>query len=145
MKLADQQLLFQLFHDGTITKIKKEENDYTFSVDIVYLAARVHPQFRYFQIRLVGTTDFYFEDSDFKHVIKGFNEIQRLEFEVFSVESKADHLKIFCSSDEGDLGFFVIKTDHIIVYDQESRILELVEMERIAREYWKDFEKRVGH
>ncbi len=145
MKLNDQKLLFQLFHDGTINSIIKQKNDYTFTVDILYLAERINSQFRYFYIRLVGTTELYFEDHSLKQVITESNELQQLEFEILKVESEVDQLRVFCSVDEDTIGFLTIKTEDMIVYDQEWEILELVEVERIARGYWDDFEKRVRY
>lgn len=143
MKLADQQLVFSLFHDGSIVEIMEQEMNYSFKVDILFLAERVNSKFHAFRIRLGQPEEFIFEDSDTNTIIVDLDEINKLELEILKTEIQDDKIMVFCSAEQGNrLGFLTIKTNEIRIYDQEYNPLKLEELEQIARTYWEEFGER---
>ncbi len=142
MNLENQQLLFSLFHDGSILNIKKDNHNYTFKVDILYLAERIYPDFCYLNVRLVGVQEFVLEIVEFSKVITDIDQMNQFDIEVLQAEIEDDGIKILCSCDRGDFSYLTIKADDIQVYDPDWNAIELAQLEQIARGYWEDFAKR---
>ncbi|RED53193.1 hypothetical protein DFP98_1509 [Cohnella phaseoli] len=46
LNLENQEMLFSIFHDGSIEEIRDSVNGIEFTVDIMNLAERIKPQFR---------------------------------------------------------------------------------------------------
>lgn len=146
MNLENQQLLFRLFHDGTIFDISKSGSDYSFPIDILYLAERIDPNFSFFNLKLTQTQEFFFEYDALNEVVEDHNEINRLELEILKTNSTGSKIKVFCTDGPNDIfGFLHIQAKDIQIYDQRNHRLELVEVEQAARGYWKEFGERGGN
>ncbi|MDF2571041.1 MAG: hypothetical protein K0R55_2645 [Sporomusa sp.] len=140
MILEDQELLFSLFHDGTIEEITTTQNGLKFSVDIMYLAEKIKPGFKNIVIELINLEDFYFEVSDSNDIMIDYQELNRLDLEILKTDKFHDRINIFCSANQGNvLGYLNIKTSHIEIYDPEGNSIELNNLERLCREYWDEF------
>ena len=142
MNLENQQLLFSLFHDGSILNIKKDSHNYTFRVDILYLAERIHPDFSYLNVRLVDVKEFILQKIEYNEVVTDIDQMNQFDIEVLQAEIEDDGIKIFCSYNRGDFSYLTIKADDIQVYDPEWNAIELAQLEQVTRGYWEDFAKR---
>ncbi|ANE45864.1 hypothetical protein SY83_05590 [Paenibacillus swuensis] len=140
MKLEDQELLFSLFHDGSIRAIERHGNKITFSVDILYLAERINSSYEYFEIVLNDTLEFYFEDSESNEITTQPQGINKLELEILKTELIEEKIKIFCSANNGCLfGFLIINAKDIRVLDPKQNNINLKVLEVIAKNYWEEF------
>jgi hypothetical protein len=142
MNLEDQELLFSIFHDGSIFDLSSNDKELFFSIDIMYLAERLNPTFRYFTVQILNPSEFYFEVSESKRVVNN-EEINNLGLEILKTEMTRGKIRVFCSANNGDtFGFLNIKTRDIQIFDQERKRLELKQLEVMAREYWDEFGRR---
>lgn len=145
LKLEEQELLFSIFHDGSIYEIIVASDQLVFQVDIMYLAERISPNFRCFYIHIKRPLEFYFEESDSLKKIFDLEEINKLELEILKTEINKGVIKVFCSANNGNIfGFLHIKAVEIEIYDQLHKSIELERLRTIAQEYWDDFGKRWG-
>ncbi len=142
MNLENQQLLFSLFHDGSILNIKKDSHNYTCRVDILYLAERIHPNFSYLNVRLVGVKEFILEKLEYSEVITDIDQMNKFDIEVLQAEIEGNGIKILCSCNHGEFSYLTVKADDIQVYDPDWNAIELAQLEQTARGYWEDFAKR---
>lgn len=143
MNLEEQELLFSIFHDGSIYELRDAPDQLTFQVDIMYLAERINPSFRCFYIYVKKPLNFYFEESISLKKIIDLEVINKLELEILKTDINEGVIKVFCSAENGNnFGFLYIKADEIEIYDQAHKSIELDRLRIIAQEYWDDFGKR---
>ncbi|QDH22655.1 hypothetical protein [Saccharibacillus brassicae] len=136
MNLNHQQLLFSLFHDGTLFNISKSGSDYLFSIDIPYLAERLNPDYSFFTLKLSQTQEFFFQQDTSNQVVEDLDELNRMQLEILKTDSTGSKIKVFCTDGPNEhFGFLHIKTEDIQIYDPKNRRLELVEVEQEARNY----------
>lgn len=145
MKLEEQELLFSIFHDGSIYGLMDASDQLVFQVDIMYLAERINPNFRCFYIHIIRPLEFYFEESDSLKKIFDIEEINKLELEILKTEINIGVIKVFCSANNGNIfGFLNIKAAEIEIYDQIHMSIELERLRSLAQEYWDEFGERWG-
>ncbi|RUT35759.1 hypothetical protein EJP77_01710 [Paenibacillus zeisoli] len=145
MKLEDQEVLFSIFHDGSICEITDLADRLVFSVDIMYLAERINPDFRCFHIHLMKPYVFFFEDYESGKKTYDFKEINKLELEILKTDIKDGKIEVFCSSDIDDIfGFLNINVVELLIFDQLHKSVGLERLRTIAQEYWGNFGERKG-
>lgn len=143
MNLEDQELLFSIFHDGSICELKDASDRLVFQVDIMYIAERINPDFHCFYIHVKKPLEFYFEEYDSLNKIFDLGEINKLELEILKTDINEGAIKVFCSAENGNIfGFLHIKADELEIYDQTNKNIELESFRLIAQKYWDDLEKR---
>ncbi len=137
--LEDQQLLFTLFHDGTLLDIVQQDKDYRMSIEIPYLAERINPHFELFRIRLIQPREIFYIDSESGKITEDPSEIGRMELEIWNTDLKEESIHIFCRNEEkNDFGYLVLAVEHIRIFDQAYNAVELSELKQIAQTYWNE-------
>ncbi|RNB92505.1 hypothetical protein EDM56_02075 [Brevibacillus fluminis] len=143
MNLENQEMLFSIFHDGGIEDIKESVDGIEFTVDIMYLAERIKPQFRSIIIKLIYPAELYLEDVDTKEIIQDFKELNKLDIEILKTDISEDKVKIFCSVDGGQsFGYLNVKASEINIYDPERNPSSLEDLKIICKNYWDNFRHR---
>ncbi|MDD9269358.1 hypothetical protein ACFPES_20110 [Paenibacillus sp. GCM10023248] len=143
MNLENQEMLFSIFHDGGIEEIRDTFDGIEFTVDIMYLAERIKPQFRGFIVKLINPAELYLEDVDTNVIIKDFNELNKIDIEILKTDISEDKVKVFCSLSGGQsFGYLNVKASEINIYDPERNSISLEDLKTICKNYWDDFRQR---
>ena len=66
-------------------------------------------------------------------------DIFATNIEIIGTTLKTDYVEIDCSKCEYGGGIISLACEDIIVFDHESRIITVDELDRICREYWDNF------
>ncbi|MFC3846185.1 hypothetical protein ACYEXS_32645 [Paenibacillus sp. MAH-36] len=143
MNLENQELLFSIFHDGGVEDIRNTVDGIECTIDIMYLAELIKPQFRGIIIKLIYPAELYLEDVDTSETIRDFKELNKLHIEILKAQVIEDKVKAFCSINEGQsFGYLNVKASEIYIYDPERNLISLEDLKTICNQYWDDFSNR---
>jgi len=142
--------IFSIFHDGTIRSCTLNEGDLTLDIEIEYLAARVKPEFRKFEVRLFGVSNVRFSTwpSDLKSdpvVITDTQQIFAADLEILEGNLKEDEIEVVCNQHSlefaycgGELRFRCLCAG---VMDEGGRDYSIEELSALCEGYWDDWSR----
>lgn len=140
--------VFTGFHDGTIMSCRGIENGYRFTVDCLYLAGRLNPDFEVFYVDVFDVVLISFDPwiAEGQEIASEttFEDIFLYEPEIgYSDEKNGEIIMSFRIDDvNAYVGATVTFTSSkIVLYDQNNQILELDDFFRLVRSYWDSFGK----
>ncbi len=140
MNLENQEMLFSIFHDGSIEEIRDSVDGIEFTVDIMYLAERIKPQFRGIIVKLIYPAELFLEDVDTNEMLQDLKELNKLDIEILKTNISEDKVKVFCSVNGGQsFGYLNVKASEINIYDPERNPISLEDLKKICKNYWDDF------
>lgn len=143
LNLENQELLFSIFHDGGVEEIRENVDGIECTIDIMYLAERILPQFRGIIIKLIYPAELYLEYVDTSETIRDFKELNKLDIEILKADINEDKVKVFCSINGGQsFGYLNVKASEVYIYDPERNLISLEDLKTICNQYWDDFRKR---
>lgn len=143
LNLEDQELLFSIFHDGGFEDIRDTGDGIEFTVDIMYLAERIKPQFTGIVVKLIHPAEVYLEDVDTNKIIRDFKELNQLDTEILKADVSEDKVKVFCSVNRGQsFGYLSVKAREVYIYDPERNPISLEKLTTICKSYWDDLRNR---
>jgi hypothetical protein len=144
----DLSEIFSIFHDGEIVNYASDGSDLELKVEIMYLAERVDPDYRSFQLRLHNVRDINFEtwpkDSAAEPAkLFSIPQIFEPELEISGAEPEGDSIKIICNQSspqcEYSGGTLLLQADYALVTDEGGKEYSLEELRQICSGYWSDW------
>ncbi|NOU96218.1 hypothetical protein GC093_23760 [Paenibacillus sp. LMG 31456] len=143
MNLENLELLFSIFHDGGVEDIRGTVDGIECTIDIMYLAELIKPQFRGIIVKLIYPAEMFLEDVDTSEIIRDFKELNKLDIEILKTHISEENVKVFCSINGGQsFGYLNVKASEIYIYDPERNPISLEGLKEICNHYWDDFSKR---
>ncbi|PAB60325.1 hypothetical protein [Anaeromicrobium sediminis] len=132
---------FNIFHDGIISSIEKQQNDIIFSVHIPYLAEIINSRYKYFHLKLINCLEFFFRIWREENKEFNINEICKLELEISSAENNEQYVVIKCLVNNPDLvgGDLCIELQDLYIYDEKGIQISIEKLENISKKYWDEF------
>ncbi|MCV6637139.1 hypothetical protein [Candidatus Albibeggiatoa sp. nov. NOAA] len=152
--LEDISDIFSIFHDGIIVENHFKNNILILSVEIEYLAERIHSTFTQFEVTLYGFNNVAFSTWPARPEAKPekLTNIQTiLMSELLILESnliKDNRIEVICfcnqPSDEydyggGELSFTV---DSAEVKDEAGKFYTIDELDELCKSYWNRWEEQ---
>jgi hypothetical protein len=142
MNLEKQRHIFNIFHDGFIVSISKQNSKIILKIEIQYLAKMLSKDFDYFYVELISCKNLKLITWDNKQTITNLEKIAKLEPEIINCDDKiSDRLKIFCALSFRSGGELWIKTNEIKVFDQNRNSVTFETLRLICKKYWDNFDK----
>ena len=134
--MDEQVKIWNLLHDGVITAVQHNGETLTIVVDIPYLRCRMKPVGDSFILQFTGLTCLEYQDYD-GMVSCLAKEVENAMPVILSTDSEAMPVKVNLTTGQLILDF---KGISITLENRESVAFETID--RLAREYWHEFEKR---
>ncbi len=143
--------LFSVFHDGGIADHLTKEKDLILTVEILYLAQRIHPSFKKFYLTLKQPQKIQFIpwriDLAQKPVpILELKKIFEPDLDILEGQLQDDLVQVVCNQLSAGYdycgGVLSFKTEGVDVQDEAGKRYSLEELTRLSEAYWKDWEKR---
>lgn len=144
----DLGTLFTLFHDGVLAGASRDNDDLVLTVDIRYLAQRVHPDHTGFTVRLreAGPAVFFpwaSTPEDRADPVEPADHLLGAGLDILEGAVKDGALVVTCSGAAphrgGDL---VLQAAGAQVTDPSGRSWSLPELSALAKAYWDEFRGR---
>ena len=134
----DKQIdVFNIFHDGTITKIFNSSDNIQLKIEIKYLAEIINEKFNWFYCELVDCEEFLLEIwGDEKEYTSDLDTMIAYELEILDAHLSNDGIFVSCRSDEIIGGNLLIKARNIKIYDESKKTISLDELANICHRYW---------
>jgi hypothetical protein len=138
------ELVFSIFHDGTITNFSGNEDELVLTIDCQYLAKRIHPSFEHFFVKLVEIKILKLEiwneiSSEIKTTISAVFET---EIGILHAKVENDSVMIFCeilsANNKWKNGCMHISCGDLFIYDQKKCLLSIEELAKTGTEYWNE-------
>lgn len=141
MQQAQISRAIYLFHDGTISSIKRRFNDLILQVDIPYLAEMLSSEYRFFTISLCECEEIFFQYWLSEIIEYDLETMSKLELEINKAMNEDGYIQISCMISNPDIvgGDLFIKTTGIKIFDQQELEITLSELETIAKNYWDQY------
>lgn len=136
----DEQIdMFNMFHDGTIIALVKEENSINFEIDIPYLAELINPEFSSFKGKLMECTEFCYKEWDEDSPIADLASIEKLDLGILDAKLHTEGSIVVSCWNSNLGGELTIKAEDIIIYDQSNRMISYKELIDLCHSYWCKF------
>jgi hypothetical protein len=135
------QSIFNIFHDGSIAAGELTDGTLRLSIDIQYLAERIHADYTSFEVTLHGVAGLSFTPwTDGESApIDDPDQILALDLEILSCNRDGERLTILCSqhSSVGPGGELALAAGSASVADEGNREYSLAELAALATAYWE--------
>lgn len=141
MVLEIQVDIFNNFHDGSISKFLRCNEDIDFIIDIRYLAETVNSKFALFSGKLKNCSKLEFilwgkEDE----AIDDLKTLGTLDLEIISAKVIDNKIAIGCYTSGSNCGGdLVLKADDIMIFDESGHEITRDELNNISHCYWNSF------
>lgn len=138
-----QSHVFNLFHDGCFTSIRRAENNIEFQVEVQYLAEMIDPAYTYLLGVLRNCQYCVFElwTNDQTHY-EDINVINELiaNMEISDASHENERISVHCLGDQKSIGgTLVFVCDEILLFDEGGKAIALEELQKMTRRYWDRF------
>jgi hypothetical protein len=143
--------LFNVFHDGVITKASSVDQDLLLTVRISYLAQRIAPNFTTFNVRLHQVEGMSFatwpkDSAVVPEVLREVSAIFDPPLDILSGESADGHVQVVCNQPSLQTphcgGTLSLRATSATVSDQSGKHYSLAELAALARAYWDEWSER---
>jgi hypothetical protein len=143
--------LFSVFHDGEIVSHLPNGYDLRLRIDVEYLAKRIQPTFKYFDIDLLGLANVEFttwplQEAEPPRQLHNFDEIFTPRLEVLSGEVDGSLIRVVCNQPSARLGYsggdLRFSAQAAIVRDEAGAECSIDQLKSIAESYWCEFSER---
>ncbi len=143
--------VFSIFHDGSLVSYTNDGDDLRLEVEIQYLAERVNPSFRKFNVNLfrVGDLQFSTWPSNLKAEPETITELRRIfeaGLEILEGNIKDGLIEVVCNQHSpafaycgGELRF---RCTCATVTDEAGKAYSIEELDALCKGYWDDWSKR---
>jgi hypothetical protein len=137
--------VFSILHDGCITTFEENTKGLLLTVECLYLAEKVNPNYEWFYVELIEIKKLEFEAwsnpvSLPAKIIRDSKEIFQAELEILSADILADDVRICCNQHDTDYdycgGNLLLNCNAIKIYDQSKNELSIDYMDKICNQYW---------
>lgn len=145
------RVLFSLFHDGSIVSWATDGDELQLEVEIKYLAERIDPKFRKFDVRLFGVSDIQFSTwpndlATKPEVLTEPTAIFAGDLEVLEGNLQAGMIEVVCNQHSqniaysgGELRFGCV---YATVTDEAGKAYSIEELGNLCKGYWEEWSKR---
>ncbi|MFX1238851.1 MAG: hypothetical protein ACFFAS_07235 [Promethearchaeota archaeon] len=138
MNLEEQREIFNIFHDGTIINVERQDSDILLKIDIEYIAQILNETYKFFYLKLINCRFFKFVDWDDNEIIDNLVMISEMEPEILSCDVVLDGVKIFCILSMVSGGAIHFEAEHIKIYDHAKIEISLDKLVSSCEEYWNN-------
>lgn len=144
-KIIELSNIFSIFHDGTITEFSIENKKLILTIEILYLAELINPNFYKFYLSLID-----FEVKDFLFWLKNgsnknsknLNEIFKSDLEISSSEVENGNIIIYLNqlddSVEYSGGTLTIFANDYIINTQDKKEIDIFKLGKVSKKYWDE-------
>lgn len=144
--------MFSAFHDGTILSCEPIENGYRFTIDCLYIAQCLNPEFEFFYLDIIDAKLFKFAPRPFEGNVEyeniTFKNCFQYEPEIINSECEVEgKIKVvFITSEFQNPPYsgaeVTFTASGILLYDHNKQILELDDFFALFHSYWDSFGKK---
>lgn len=142
--------VFTGFYDGTVISCEAIENGYRFTIDCLYIAKRLNPEFEVFYVDIFDVAlisfDPWLSEEEKKNFKVTFEQAFLYEPEIAVSDEKNDEITIILRIDYIDVPYpgaeVTFKAKDISMYDQENKKLDLADFFGLVSSYWDSFGKK---
>ena len=137
--------IFNMFHDGSIIAIKRQEDVLILTIEIEYIAELVNPQYKVFFVHLfdakdVSLTAWYKSDSEQRKVFTELEEIAKLEPEILSAELVSKRVSISCDLHKDfTYGELTFNANSLTILDENNKEITQESFKELCESYWTNF------
>ena len=142
--------LFSVFHDGEIVSHHADGSDLRLRLDVGYLARRIQPTFKFFEVDLIGVEHLDFttwpnDDAPPSH-LKSPEEIFQPRLEFLSGEAEGAVVRVVCNQPGSHVGYsggdlrFEIRG--ALVRDESGVEWSLQGLKLLAEAYWAEWSEQ---
>jgi hypothetical protein len=142
--------IFSILHDGSISSYALNGDDLTLEVEIRYLAERVKPEFRKFNVQLFGVGNVRFSTwpSDLKSPPVLITRVQNIfdaELEILEGTLRDDEIEVICNQHNSDRSYcggeLRFRCARAEVRDERGKDYSIEELNALCRGYWDDWSR----
>ena len=143
--------MLSIFHDGEIVRATETDSGLELDVHIQYLAERIKPEFKLFNVVLEGIESLKFttwpDDKDAEpDVITEIEAIFTEELEILSGEIEGGLIKLACNQPLPGLGYcggsLYLNANTAIVKDEAGKEYSIEELCTLSKGYWDEWSSR---
>ncbi len=143
--------IFSVFHDGDISRAKKEITILQLDVEIEYLAERINPSFQNFYVTLYGVKDLSFTTwpdvaEAEPEIITDLSAIFTSGLEILSGEIENNSIKVACNQPLPELGycggFLKLYVSSAVVKDEAGKEYSIRQLCSLSKGYWDEWANR---
>ncbi len=142
--------IFNIFHDGEITKHKLHNNCLSLEIEIEYLANLVDKNFTKFFVELDDVKDISFypwlHDMSNKQKQKSLTDVDKIfraKLEILESNIKDSKIEIILNQHDLELeycgGELYFKSSSARVYDENGKLYGIEELGELCDRYWNKF------
>jgi len=148
--VSDIADLFSVFHDGEIVSHEAQGSDLRLRLDVEYLARRIQPTFKFFEIDVIGVEHLDFttwpnDDVPPSHLHTPA-EIFQPRLEVLSGETEGAVVRVVCNQPGARVGYcggdLRFRTRGAKVRDESGVEWSLEDLKSLAEAYWAEWSER---
>ncbi|MES3025338.1 MAG: hypothetical protein V4857_27500 [Pseudomonadota bacterium] len=149
--IEDLSDIFSIFHDGEISRFSMEGDNLDLEIEIMYLAKRVSPSYRKFQVSLQHVQNISFRTwpNDLESepaTLSSLSHIFKAKLEILSGGSSGDFLTVICNQASPSFeycgGTLYLLADHAFVEDEGGLEYSIDDLRKLSKEYWDEWSKR---
>lgn len=143
--------VFAIFHDGGIVDQRVEGTDLVLTVEIEYLAQRVSPDYKSFQIRLAGARDMRFttwpnERDAQPRQLASVDAIFAAELDILSSTVEDGAIRVVCNQPSTAYdycgGELVFHAERATVTDEAGTSYAIDALDKLCKGYWDHWREK---
>lgn len=143
--------IFSVFHDGVITNYRNDKGSLTLEVEISYLAERVNPAFRKFEITLFEVKNVRFSPwLDNPEISpRPWFELSKIfvpELDILSGELENGQVRVVCNQPAAGVGYcggdLYFDVEAAEVVDEAGMDYSIEALVSLSRGYWDEWKGR---
>ena len=141
--------IFSIFHDGTIVNHELVPPGLRLEVEILYLAQRVHPQYRGFRVELHNAREISFATwpSDLNAPATQMDSLADIfapQLDILGCEVEPSGLKISCNQSSPQWNYcggeLRLAADAATLTDAGGKEYSIDELRRLSEGYWNEWQ-----
>lgn len=143
--------IFSIFHDGSLVSYFSDGDTLGLDVEIQYLAERVNPDFRKFNVYLFGVSDVQFSTwpSDLKAKPETITELRKIfevDLEILEGNIKESLIEVVCNQHSPEFAYcggeLRFRCTSATVTDEAGKAYSIEELGALCKGYWDDWSKQ---
>lgn len=143
--------IFCILHDGSLISHATDGGELGLEVEIRYLAERIDPSFRKFEVRLFGVSDVQFSTwpgdlTSEVETLTDVGEIFRADLEVLEGNIKEGFIEVVCNQRSPEFAYcggeLRFRCSHAVVTDEAGRAYSIEALGLLCKGYWDDWSRR---
>ena len=143
--------IFSIFHDGSLVSYVADGDTLRLEIEIHYLAERVNPYFRTFNVCLFGVDDVQFSPwpSDLKAKLETISELPKIfeaDLEILECTLQEGVIEVVCNQHSPAFAYcggeLRVRCTCATVIDEAGKAYSIEELGALCNGYWNDWSKR---